>query len=103
MSCLIIPQVHFESNGKLSKTAALPGERPAPSVVALKLKSGQGMRQTDGAASNSPTAPTSPMILAKNPFAEVGQQQQGKDIDTTGQGHLVVSQQHAAPLLHWGC
>ena len=102
MSCPIIPQVHFESNGKLGKAAALPGEKPAPNVGGLKLKPGLGMRQIDGAASDSPTTPTSPLILAKNPFAEVGQQQQGRDIDTTGQGHLVVSQQHAAPLLRWG-
>lgn len=72
LSCLIIPQVHFESNGKLSKAAALPGEKPAPNVGGLKLKPGLGMRQIDGAASNSPTTPTSPLILAKNPFAEVG-------------------------------
>ena len=48
----------------LSKAAVLPGERPAPNLVALKLKPGQGKRQTHGAASNSPTAPTSPLISA---------------------------------------
>ena len=56
----------------LSKATVLPGKGPAPSVGALKLKPGRGKGQTDGAVSSSPTAPTSPMILAKNPFAEVG-------------------------------
>ena len=54
----------------LSKAVMLHGMGALPSLAGLKP--GQGSGQTDGAVSDSPIAPSSPLIAAKNRFAQVG-------------------------------
>ncbi len=56
----------------LSKASMLHGMEALSSLAGLKLKPQQGRAQTNGAVSDSPTAPISPLIAAKNPFAQVG-------------------------------
>jgi len=53
----------------LSKAVMLHGMGALPSLAGLKP--GQGRGQTDGAVSDSPTAPGSPLIAAKTPFSQV--------------------------------
>lgn len=53
----------------LSKAAMLHGMGALPSLAGLKP--GQGRGQTDGAVSDSPIAPGSPLIAAKIPFSQV--------------------------------
>ncbi|DBA82860.1 TPA: hypothetical protein ACH3X2_006802, partial [Trebouxia sp. C0005] len=53
------------------KASMLHGMEAVPSLAGLELKPRQGRTLTDGAASDSPIAPNSPLIAAKNPFTKV--------------------------------
>lgn len=55
----------------LSKASMLHGMEALSSLAGLKLKPQQGRAQTNGAVSDSPTAPGSPLIAAKTPFSQV--------------------------------
>ncbi len=68
--CLINIWVVQDASSVLSKAATLHGMGALPSLAGLKP--GQGRGQTVGAVSDSPIAPSSPLIAAKNPFAQVG-------------------------------
>ncbi len=64
--CLIDVCVVQDARSVLSKAVALHGMGALPG-----LKPGQGRGQTDGAVSDSPIAPSSPLIAAKSPFTQV--------------------------------
>ncbi|KAL0032591.1 hypothetical protein WJX77_009580 [Trebouxia sp. C0004] len=60
-----------DASSVLSKAATLHGMEALPSLAGLELNPGQGRVQTDGAVLDSPIAPSSPLIAAKTPFAQV--------------------------------
>ncbi len=70
--CLTNPCVVQDLSSVVSKGLMLHGMKASPSLAGLKLKPEQGRAQTNGAVSDSPTAPNSPLIAAKNPFQQVG-------------------------------
>ncbi|KAL0042601.1 hypothetical protein WJX79_004890 [Trebouxia sp. C0005] len=59
-----------DPSGVVSRALMLHGTKTVPLLAGLKPKPEQGRAQTLGAVSDSPTAPSSPLIAATNPFAQ---------------------------------
>ncbi|KAA6425192.1 MAG: hypothetical protein FRX49_04687 [Trebouxia sp. A1-2] len=69
MACLQALLIQ-DPSGVVSRALMLHGTKTVPLLAGLKPKPEQGRAQTLGAVSDSPTAPSSPLIAATNPFAQ---------------------------------